>query len=125
MPSPDTPPRRVLVVEDYAGYRAVLTRVLRFWGHEVETAADGLEGVEKALASGPDVALVDVNLPGLNGFDVAQRVRAALGGRVTLVALTANHDADYRRRAAEAGFDHFLTKPPDLALLQRLVAGHG
>jgi CheY-like chemotaxis protein len=116
-------PRRVLVVEDHPDGRASLRLLLQAWGYEVEVAADGGEGVEKALSWRPDVAVVDIGLPVLSGFEVAQRTRAALGAGVRLVALTAYHDAEGRARGA--GFDDFLTKPADPDELAQALRGGG
>jgi two-component system, sensor histidine kinase len=113
-------PRRVLVVEDDADSRDTLGLLLRLWGHEVEVAADGREGLERALAWRPDVAVVDIGLPLLDGYEVAKRVRAALGPAVRLIALTAYDD---RRRALDAGFDHHLRKPADANELARRLRG--
>ncbi len=114
--------RRVLIVEDNADGRESLCLLLELYGHEVAVAADGLEGVRRALEFRPEVALVDLGLPLLNGFEVARRVRAALGGAVYLVALSAYDDADVLRRAAEVGFNLHLTKPADPGRLERLLA---
>jgi two-component system, sensor histidine kinase len=129
-PAPDAPPacrisRRVLIVEDSADIRAVLQLLLQSWGHEVEAAADGLCGVQRALAWRPEVAVVDIDLPLLDGYQVAQHVRAALGAEVFLIALTGGAGPEARMRATLAGFDAFLLKPADLKELSRLVAGTG
>jgi CheY-like chemotaxis protein len=99
----------------------MLKLLLRLCGHQVEGAKDSLEGLKKALAWGPDVVVLDIGLPVLDGYEVARRVRAALGGRVVLIALTANGEPKHRRRALEAGFDHHLTKPADTGELLRLL----
>jgi two-component system, sensor histidine kinase len=115
--------RRVLVVEDDADSCDSLHLLLECWGHEVQTDDDGREGLERALAWRPEVAVVDIGLPLLDGYEVARRVRAALGGGVRLIALTAHGD---RRRALDAGFDHHLLKPADPDELARLLgAGCG
>src|SRR5262249_54970115 len=80
---------RVLIVGDNPDGRMILRLLLEHYGHQVEEAADGREGVEKALAWQPEVAFVDIGLPVCDGFEVARQVKAALGGRVVLVALTA------------------------------------
>ncbi len=114
-------PRRVLVVEDNPDGRRALQMMLQLWGHEVEAAGDGSQGVQKALADPPDVALVDIGLPGLDGYEVARRLRAALGSGVVLIALTAFGEAEDIRRASRAGFDHHLTKPAEPGDLLRLL----
>jgi CheY-like chemotaxis protein len=110
--------RRILVVEDHADSRDSLRLLLECWGHEVEVAEDGPRGLERALAWRPDVAVVDIGLPSLDGYEVARRVRDALGGGVFLIALTAQSD---RRRSFDAGFDVHVTKPANVAELYRLV----
>jgi len=113
-------PRRVLLVEDHVDSRDMLRILMRLWGHEVEVAEDGREGLERALAWRPDVAVVDINLPLLDGYEVARRVRAALGPAIRLIALTACGD---RGRAFEAGFDAHLRKPADPNELGRRLRG--
>src|SRR5437773_8848565 len=98
-------PCRVLVVEDHPDGRQALALLLRLWGFEVEVAEDGPEGVRKAITWEPDVALLDIGLPGLDGYEVARRVRRALGGRVRIIALTAWGRPEDRERACDAGFD--------------------
>jgi two-component system, sensor histidine kinase len=105
-------PRRILVVEDNADAREVLVSALRLDGHEMHEASDGQAGLEIALRLVPDVALIDVGLPGLDGYQVAQRIRASeAGATMLLVALTGYGQADDRRRALAAGFDVHLVKP--------------
>jgi signal transduction histidine kinase/ActR/RegA family two-component response regulator len=114
--------RRVLVIEDNADAREMLRMALQLEGHEVETAADGVSGVESALRAPPDLVLVDIGLPGLDGYAVARRLRTALGDRVTLVALTGYGQSEDRRRTSEAGFDAHLVKPVDPDVLTRALA---
>ncbi|MGH7170828.1 MAG: response regulator [Gemmataceae bacterium] len=106
--------RHVLLIEDNPDGRESLRMLLSFLGHQVDVAADGVEGVQKALARHPDVALVDIGLPRLDGYQVARRIRAALGQNVVLIAYTAYDDADTERRVIEAGFDAHLVKPIEL-----------
>jgi signal transduction histidine kinase/ActR/RegA family two-component response regulator len=115
------PTRRILVVEDSADNREMLQLLLESFGHEVFVAADGVQGVDRALAVRPEVALVDIGLPLMDGFEVAQRVRAALGDAPFLVALTGYGQPDDRARAAAAGFDAHLTKPMDVEALERML----
>ncbi|HEX5719847.1 MAG TPA: ATP-binding protein [Thermoanaerobaculia bacterium] len=111
---------RILVVEDNHDGRESLRDLLELWGHEVETAANGPDGVEAALNSLPDVALVDIGLPGLDGNEVAQRIRAALDGdAMVLIAMTGYGQPEDRRRALQAGFDAYLVKPVDPEELAR------
>ncbi len=112
---------RVLVVEDNTDGRETMAELLRLWGYEVESAKDGQEGVEKALAWQPDRAVVDIGLPVVNGYEVARRVKALLGNRIRLIALTGYGSPKVRRQAFAAGFDAFLTKPADFDELCRLL----
>jgi signal transduction histidine kinase/ActR/RegA family two-component response regulator len=114
--------RHVLVIEDNADAREMLRMALELDGHRVETASDGTSGVEVALRTTPDLVLVDIGLPGLDGYAVARRLRAALGHRVTLVALTGYGQSEDRRRTSEAGFDAHLVKPVDPDALSRALA---
>lgn len=120
-----TPPccRRVLIIEDNPDSLETLRLLMQMWGHDVEVAADGLQGVEKALDWCPDVAVVDIGLPEIDGLEVARRVRRALHDRVRLIALTAYAQPEDRRRALDAGFEHFMSKPADCDRLAELVAG--
>lgn len=117
--------RRVLLVEDNPDSRQTLRMLLEVWGHHVEVAEDGGVGVEKALTLRPEVGVVDIGLPVLDGLQVARRVRAALDDRICLIALTAYSQPEDRRRALEAGFDHFLSKPADLEELARIIGAGG
>jgi CheY-like chemotaxis protein len=112
------PARRILVIEDDADGREVLQIMLQSWGHEVEMAANGPDGLALALAGRFDIALIDIGLPGLDGYAVARQLRAAPTGRgLRLVALTGYGEPEDRRRALAAGFDVHLVKPVDPARL--------
>jgi signal transduction histidine kinase/CheY-like chemotaxis protein len=115
-------PRHIVVVEDNADIRDLLRIKLHHLGYRVETAEDGVKGLEAVLSAKPDIALVDIGLPGLDGYDLARRVREELGNEVYLVALTGYGQADDRKRALEAGFDVHLTKPADMVDLQNVLA---
>jgi two-component system, sensor histidine kinase len=118
------PARRVLLIEDNPDARNALRALLEVWGHEVHVAEDGPRGFEMALATHPEVVVVDIGLPGLDGYHVAKGIRTALGkDEVLLVALTGYGQPDDRRRALEAGFDLHLVKPVDPALLSAVLAG--
>jgi CheY-like chemotaxis protein len=119
--SDPTPRRRVLVIEDNADAREALRALLEVWGHRVEAAADGPGGFELALLTRPDVVVVDIGLPGLDGYHVAHGLRASLGD-VFLIALTGYAQPDDRRRALEAGFDVHLVKPVDPEALSAALA---
>ena len=105
--------RRVLVIEDNDDARETLAMLLQMMGHSVETAPDGVAGVANALASPPDVALVDVGLPGIDGYEVARLLRAELGSRPLLVAVTGYGLPEDRARAMQSGFDAHIVKPVD------------
>jgi PAS domain S-box-containing protein len=113
---------RILVVDDNRDAANSLATLLRMKGHDVRTAYDGLEAVDAAFTHKPDVVLLDVGLPRLNGFDVARRIRDESRERnVVLIALTGwGHDED-RRRSKEAGFDHHMVKPADPVALERVL----
>jgi CheY-like chemotaxis protein len=105
-------PCRILLVEDNDDAREMLTALLTLERHDVITASDGPGGVEAALRLAPDVALVDIGLPGLSGYEVARRIRAAAPVRpIKLIALTGYGQSEDMRRAREAGFDLHLVKP--------------
>jgi CheY-like chemotaxis protein len=90
---------------------------LELLGQTVSTASNGKTGVEMALADPPDAVIVDIGLPGLDGYEVGRRLREALGDRIRLVALTGYSQPEDRRRVREAGFDVHLVKPvvpPDI-----------
>jgi signal transduction histidine kinase/ActR/RegA family two-component response regulator len=115
--------RHILVIEDNEDARETLSTLLGISGHRVDTAGDGVSGLESALASHPDVALVDIGLPRMDGYEVARRLRGAGGGyRPYLVALTGYGSPEDRARAIEAGFDNHLVKPVDHALLDEVLA---
>jgi CheY-like chemotaxis protein len=97
-----------------------MQHLLKSWGHEVAVAGDGLRGVQRALAWHPEVAVVDLGLPLLDGREVARRVRAALGEDIFLIALTGG-DSGGRESACLAGFDAYLLKPADQGELARVV----
>lgn len=116
----------VLIVEDNADGRESMRELLEIWGHRVVLAETGLEGVEKALTFRPDVALVDIGLPGIDGNEVARRIRTTFGSQqVCLIAMTGYGQPEDRRRALQAGFDNYLIKPVDPARLSALLDGVG
>jgi DNA-binding response OmpR family regulator len=113
--------RRILLVEDNSDARQALKDLLELWGHEVEVAQDGMGGVVTALQARPELALVDIGLPGLDGYRVAQELRARMGQDIRLVAITGYGGAEDRHRALQAGFDHHLVKPVKPDELGRLL----
>jgi PAS domain S-box-containing protein len=119
----DVPARtlRVLVADDNRDAADSLQRLLALSGHEVRVAYDGASAVTVGDEFRPRVAILDIGMPGTNGYEVARALRRRQGGEVTLVALTGwGQDAD-RRRATDAGFDHHLTKPVDPQTLSLLL----
>ena len=115
--------RRVLIVEDNDDAREMLRDLLRRLGHEVYETVDGIGGVEKALELRPDLTLVDVGLPGIDGYAVARRLRDdPTGRRLRLVALTGYGLPEDRERALAAGFDAHVVKPVDLEKLRTILA---
>jgi CheY-like chemotaxis protein len=114
--------RRVLIVEDNADSRETLKMVLEGWGHDVEVAGDGAAGLDKAKSWGPEIAVVDIGLPVIDGYEFARRVRCSLATPIYLIALTGYCQPEDRRRALEAGFDSYFTKPADLEKLSHLIA---
>jgi signal transduction histidine kinase/ActR/RegA family two-component response regulator len=122
-PAMDAPARDILIIEDNEDARETLRILLEMGGHRVETANDGTAGVEKALAMQPEVALIDVGLPKMDGYEVARRIREAAGGRRPyLVALTGYGAPEDRQRAFAAGFDAHVVKPVDSETLAEVMA---
>ena len=115
------PPARVLVVDDNEDAANSLATLLEVMGYEVRTAYDGPEAIEAADEFRPAVALLDIGLPRLSGYDIARHVREQRGRDVLLVAITGWGQEDDRRRAREAGFDHHFTKPADFGKLLELI----
>jgi CheY-like chemotaxis protein len=114
---------RILIVEDNPDGRDMLRLLLELLGHEVIVAADGEEGVEKALAWRPEVAVVDIGLPRLDGYSVARRLRRELGGDIFLITQTGYGRPEDQQQALAAGFDVHLTKPADpVELINHLEA---
>jgi PAS domain S-box-containing protein len=124
-PAPDGTSRRlrVLVVEDNHDAAEVLGTILELWGHEVRTAFDAVAALEAMAAWSPEVVLSDLGLPRMDGYELARRIRAAAPNGVVLIALSGYGRDDDRRAAFDAGFDHHVVKPPDLAALAELLAG--
>jgi CheY-like chemotaxis protein len=116
------PSLKVFVVEDHDDNREGMVALLRSLGCAVDAAADGREGVARIKDVRPDLAIVDVGLPGIDGYELARRVRQALGRSTLLVALTGYGRAEDREHALAAGFDLHLTKPVGADVL-RAVRG--
>jgi CheY-like chemotaxis protein len=113
---------RVLVVDDNQDAADSLCALLRAWGYDFRTAYDGKAGWEAALEYRPDCVVLDIAMPGLDGYALARRLRQQAGLEQTkLVALTAFSDEAHARRAQEAGFDYHLVKPADPTDVERLL----
>lgn len=106
-------PLAILIVEDHADARDTLRLLLQLDGHRVTEAGTGARAVELAAAARFDVAMVDIGLPDMDGYEVARRIRTSGGRGVYLVALTGYGEPDDRQRALAAGFDAHLVKPVD------------
>jgi signal transduction histidine kinase/DNA-binding response OmpR family regulator len=116
-------PRRILIVEDMPDVAKSLARLLRLVGHHVVTALDGRSALEELSTSTFDVVLLDIGLPGMDGFEVARAVRRQpCADSLVLVALTGYGQEDDRLRSREAGFDYHLTKPVDFDTLLGILA---
>jgi PAS domain S-box-containing protein len=124
VPIPERGPAAlVLLIEDNADARQSLRTLLEQEGHRVEEAADGAGGLARAETTRPDIILVDIGLPGMDGYEVARRIRSQRGAAPILVAITGYGQADDRRRSLAAGFDAHLTKPVSPDHLAHVLAG--
>ncbi len=112
----------VLIVEDNPDGRETLRELLEIWGYKVSVASTGPEGLELAFSVRPEVALIDIGLPGMDGNEVARQIRAILDeDEISLIAMTGYGQPEDRRRALQAGFDRYLVKPVDPAVLSQLL----
>jgi CheY-like chemotaxis protein len=115
--------RRVLIVDDDSDMRTTLRMLLQIGGHQVDEAVDGVEALEVLLRLRPNVAFIDLGLPGRDGYELAHAVRSAPDGQsLYLVALTGYGQPRDRRRALEVGFNAYLVKPVSLSELTRVLA---
>jgi CheY-like chemotaxis protein len=114
---------RILIADDLRDSVDSLAMMLRLSGHDIQTAHDGLEALQTAATFRPDVALIDIGMPRMNGYEAARHIREQpWGKKMVLVALTGWGQEEDKRRATEAGFDHHLTKPVEPAALGKLLA---
>jgi CheY-like chemotaxis protein len=124
-PKPEPPSssaRRVLVVEDNPDAQEALTCLLKSWGHDVQVADDGAAGIQAAIGLRPEIALVDLGLPTVDGYEVARQIRAALGlAAPLLIALTGYGAPEQRSQALAAGFDLHIVKPVEPERLSALL----
>jgi CheY-like chemotaxis protein len=114
-------PRRIVVIDDNFDAAESLAMLLRLKGHEVHVAYDGPAGVALALKMDPDSVLIDIGLPGIDGYEVAKQLRAQENGRALLVALTGYGQTEDRIKSEQAGFDHHLVKPVAQNVLEDLL----
>jgi CheY-like chemotaxis protein len=115
--------RRILVADDNAAAADTLAELLSLFGNEVQVVHDGQAALKTFSAWRPDVILLDIGMPGMDGYEVARRVREqTASGKVMLIALTGWGQEKDRKLAREAGFDHHRLKPVDLQALQALMA---
>jgi len=118
---PTTKPR-ILYIEDNAGNRTLVKRVLEHEGFIVFEAADGMAGLELATAERPDLILMDINLPGVDGYTMTRRIKATPGlEKIKIIALTANVMVGDREKTLEAGCEGYLQKPIDVDLLPEQI----
>jgi len=124
-PAPGPPSAlRVLVVDDNVDSARSLARVLKLWGHQPRVAHGGQEALDSALAGPTDLVLLDIGLPGMDGYEVARLLLSRTGAAApALMALTGYGQQEDRNRSRDAGFGHHLTKPVDLDELRGLLAG--
>jgi PAS domain S-box-containing protein len=121
--APSSSRLRILIVDDNRDGAASLGMMLSLQGHDSRTAHDGLEALRLAAAFRPELILLDIGLPNLNGYDVCRRIRQEPWGReIYIVAVTGWGQEDDRRRSEEAGFDQHIVKPVDSTGLERLLA---
>ena len=113
--------RRVLIADDNADAASTLGTMLELMGHEVMTASDGVDAVEKASAFKPDIIFLDVGMPRMNGYDACEAIRKLPGGdRMTIIALTGWGQESHKQRSREAGFDRHFVKPVALEDLNEI-----
>ena len=105
-------PRRILIVDDYPNTAESFAKLLRHLGHDVDVAFDGLQAVEIAESRRPDIVLLDIGMPRMNGYEAAEWIREQPWGKqIRLVALTGWQGEEHRQRSLKAGFDAHVVKP--------------
>jgi len=114
--------RRILIVDDNRDAADALAELMRDFGHDVSTVHDGRSALESATTHRPELVLLDISMPEMDGFEVARRLREEVGLRdAILVALSGYGGDRHRRLSREAGFDHHVTKPVDASKLEELL----
>jgi CheY-like chemotaxis protein len=123
-PRPQTQRLRILVVEDDPESLQMMGALLAVWGHETTLVPAGPPALEAVAREMPDIVLLDLGLPGMDGYQVAREIRRTPhgGDTVFIAAVTAYRGDDHERRAREAGFDRYLTKPVDIDVLRQTLA---
>ena len=120
---PKTPSRRILVVDDNVDAALTVSTLLKAWGHQVHTIYSGAAALDAVRNFQPEVILLDIGLPGMSGYEVAQSLRAEPWAEgIIIAALTGYGQESDRQRSWDSGFDYHLTKPPDPDVLQSLLA---
>ncbi len=115
-------PRRILIVDDYAAIAESLMRMLEMGGHEVRIAPDGPSALKELTVWQPEIILLDIGLPGMDGYAVAHAIRSRPDAElIVLIALTGYGQEEDHRRSRESGFDLHLTKPVDPTVLFALI----
>lgn len=113
--------KRILVVDDFEDSRFSLARLLEIEGFDVLEASDGAQAIETALSESPDLILMDISLPVIDGMDATRQIKARLEA-IPIIALSAHDGADYQSKAKEAGCDDYITKPIDFEGLLSLIS---
>jgi len=122
-PAREPGPRSVLVVDDNVDHAESLATLLRLEGHKVQTAYGGLQAIDAVAAVHPEVVLLDIGMPGLNGYETARRIRERTGGAaIKLIAFSGWGQPRDRERSKKAGFDHHLVKPVEPGVLQKMIS---
>lgn len=119
--SSNATPFEVLVVDDNIDAAETLALLLQFHGYHVALAHDGASALKQASELRPDLVLLDIGLPGIDGFEVARRLRQQGFSKTTIVAVTGYSGAEDVQQALEAGFDHHVVKPVAIELLKELI----
>jgi CheY-like chemotaxis protein len=117
--------RRVLIVDDNEDAANSLAMLLELSGHETASVYSAADALTRVAVFRPDIVLLDIGLPGMDGYEVAQQIRELPGlGGIRLIAVTGYGRLEDRQRAREAGFDDHLVKPVDLTVLEQKLTGH-
>ena len=115
---------RILIVDDNKDGASTLSMMLKILGNDTRTSYDGEDAVKAAIEFQPNVILLDIGLPKLNGYEVCRRIREQKNGhKILIIAQTGWGQDEDRQRTQDAGFDHHLVKPVDIAVLSKILAG--